>query len=211
MDNYTWITKTEAKIKYFLNDIDLQHLETKIAGCSYNKRSFSTLYCLDDIEYIFMIKHDIPREEIENRLEELQVKKENRKLKFQAGKKEKRDLRKNDLEKALKDKGLELRGDSKLCDGYIDGTIKDWSLGQIVRRMGEMKYLHEFCDFDSAYAKAEQEHQEEYEAGYYPDMSTFDRAEQIAITNSRGYPKVFPWEDKTQEIELISNIFSNII
>jgi len=49
--------------------------------------------------------------------------------------------------------------------------------------MGEMKYLHEYCDFDSAYAQAERENQEEYESGYYPDSSNFELAEIIALRN----------------------------
>ncbi len=75
MYEFKWITKTDAMNNYFLKDHELLYLETKTAGCSWNRRMTSTLYCQDDIEFIFMIKHGIEKEEMGALLEHLQEKK----------------------------------------------------------------------------------------------------------------------------------------
>lgn len=63
---------------------------------------------------------------------------------------------------------LQLREDSKLCQGYIDGTIKDWTIDQIVERMCQMRFLYEYCDMDDAYQEAKSEQCDGFNAGYFP-------------------------------------------
>lgn len=59
------------------------------------------------------------------------------------------NMRRNNLIDALQEYKLELRDDSKLCHGYINGTIKTHTIPQIVERMCQMKFLYEYCDFDN--------------------------------------------------------------
>jgi hypothetical protein len=49
---------------------------------------------------------------------------------------------------------------------------------------------------DDCKSEAYEEYQEELRAGYYPDCSVFDRAEDIALTKySKGrYPHIYPWQ-----------------
>jgi len=124
MSEIKWITKTDAKNNYFLKDDELINLEVKTAGCSWNKRKTSTLYKQNDIESYFMIKHNIERDEIENKLEELQEKKNEKKLKTARAKKEKEQQRREKLENELLKIGVEMRDDSNLCKGYINKLYK---------------------------------------------------------------------------------------
>ena len=80
---------------------------------------------------------------------------------------------------------MELCSDSKLCEGYIDGTIKDWTVEKIAERMCQMKYLFDYAGME--YQK------EEFENGYFPDMTVFEQAEDSALRKIGGYPKKWPW------------------
>ena len=79
------------------------------------------------------------------------------------------------------------------ADIYLKGGEKI----KIADRMCEMKYLYEYCDFDSAYQKAYEDQQEEYNAGYYPDCTVFEQAEMSVLSDVGGYPTVFPWLKKS--------------
>jgi hypothetical protein len=139
---------------------------------------------------------EITRYEIENKLNQLRAKKNERKLKLKNCKNKKKNERKEKLVKALEENVLEVRSDSKLCNGYIEGIIKGWNISKMVRRMGEMKYLHEYCDFDYTFIQADEEFKEEIEPGFYPDMTKFERAEEISLNKNDGYPKIIQWQAK---------------
>jgi hypothetical protein len=99
------------------------------------------------------------------------------------------------LVKALKEASLELREDSYLCSQYIAGRLeKDWTVSKIVRRMGEMKYLHEEMD----YKKFLQMGRKEKDADSDDESRVSEWAERLALLTLLGgaYPEVFPWEEK---------------
>jgi hypothetical protein len=103
----------------------------------------------------------------------------------------KKDLRRLELEEALAKYKLVIRGDSRLCNGYIDGTLKDWNISQIVKRMCQMKYLYEYTDFQKIYDNVWR-HQDRY---YSDPEEVFEEAEHMTIKKNGGYPRIFPWMD----------------
>lgn len=197
-DKYKLVYKTYVKQKYF---VDVAELE----GCEHFKTQFKrfperTLYKLSDVLRVFCVKYGINPDDFDainqklNYLREYHAKiKDERKRNKQIKQTSLREQRKAALIKQLTLYGLELREDSKLCQGYIEGTIKDWTVSNIVHRMCQMKYLYEYCHMDECYEEAERDQQEELDAGYFPDCSTFELAELIALNRYGGYPARWPW------------------
>jgi hypothetical protein len=87
---------------------------------------------------------------------------------------------------------MKIRGDSKLCKGFIDGTIKE-SVDYVVERMCQIRYLFDYCDLQHFFDIAKKERQEELNAGYFPDEPLFDHAERLALKEHGDFPKVYPW------------------
>jgi len=104
--------------------------------------------------------------------------------------------RRTALIKALGECGLELRNDSELCSGYIDGTIED-SLEWVVKRMCQVKYLYEYCNIKAYFNEAGQSVREEYREMHepIPKGAVFEEAERLALKkyNKGRYPEKFPW------------------
>ncbi len=101
----------------------------------------------------------------------------------------------------LKKRGLELRKDSALCSSYINGKT-DLDINYIVQRIGEMKYLYEYCDMENIKNQVYNDYVfNEYVKNYEGTIST--QAEKIALEkHSHGvYPKIFPWEKNKSEID----------
>lgn len=114
----------------------------------------------------------------------------------------KRQKRHDKLVEALRASGLELRADSKLCTGYINGTIKDWTVKRIVERMCQMKYLYEYANMNQSYQDIRDAEEEDFEfvrdkyprgTEYYPGPRVVVYAEELALQRSGGYPAVWPW------------------
>lgn len=101
--------------------------------------------------------------------------------------------RKNKLITKLRQYKLELRNDSKLCQGYISGSIKDWDIDDIVNRMCQIHYLFNYCNMNKYIKQANDEQNEEFNAGYIPDISVFDQAEMIVLKEIGEYPEIWPW------------------
>lgn len=109
----------------------------------------------------------------------------------------KKDIRRDELISALHARGLELRNDSRLCEEYINSGNED--INYVVKRMCEMKYLHEYIDFNHYYDLAYDEHKDLLKAGFYPDCTVFEEAEEMALKSVGGYPTVFPWFDPNEK------------
>ena len=198
---YKLIFKSRVKTEYFLQKEDLKNLEDfESYNVAYRNNPNCVLYKLSDVIKIFCTKHDLDKNDvigIKNKINELhELKKQKqveRKQKIQENKTIMSNKRKNKLKNALEQYGLQLRDDSKLCQGYIDGSIKDWTIDGIVKRMCQMKYLYDYCDMDDCYVEAYEKQQEEYDDGYFHDCSILDQAESIALEKHGDYPKVWPW------------------
>lgn len=61
--------------------------------------------------------------------------------------------RRKDLTRELSKLGCgPIRSDSRLCAGFVDGSVRakpngqQWTAKRVARRMAEMKYIHEYCE-----------------------------------------------------------------
>jgi hypothetical protein len=120
-----------------------------------------------------------------------------------------RNERKQQVNNALQEAGLELRSDSKLCQKYIDG--EPINLDDVVKRMCQMRYLYEHCNMNEcrniAYNKYKKSQYNEYDRydddqcnndyDEKPQYTVSDMAEKIALQKySNGkYPDIFPWQN----------------
>jgi len=195
LDKYNLMTKTYSKTTYFLTDDDINDLNSIKADSTYGP---ATYYTLEDIKNVFCEKYDIIPENIDNKLKELNKQKEYLQQEKMNKKEEKKNKRCESLTKALNKADLELRGDSKLCENYINGEVKDKNLADIVERMCQMKYLFEYCHMDECKEKTSKEYYETLNAGYFPDFDIFVEGERIALEKySNGeYPDIYPWIKK---------------
>ncbi len=191
----TWICKSTAKNKYHLTDNDLENLTYReVKNPHYRCAAPMMLYEENDVIDYTCKKFTCSFNELHNRIAILDaVKKEkekNLKQKRNIKQKERRDM----LISALDKVGLKIRSDSRLCSGYINGTIKDWTLEDIVERMCQMKYLFDYCDM-STYLSSTIHETREYR-GYYDKEEVFEMAEHEALQKHGGYPKKYPWINK---------------
>jgi len=198
LDKYKMISKTKAMILYHLYEDDLSDLNVVKEKCSYGP---ATYFTVADVKEKACEVHNVLAKNLDSHIEKLTNHKlklaKERKDKILQNKQNKEDNRKAKLSVALKKAGVELRNDSTLCKKYIEGD-KDlnYSMDKIVKRMCQMKYLFEYCHMDECRAEAYLKHSEVLDAGYYPDCSVMDEAEDIALTKySNGkYPHKFPWQ-----------------
>ena len=173
------VCATNARQHYFLSAKDLLELPCVRFG---KKR----LYNRDDLQKAAGKKHGaVDPTEI---LKILKCNREERIAFRKANSEERREKRRVHLTALLSKYGLELRDDSKLCQGYINGTVKDKSPEWIVSRICQMKYLYDYCDMKSAFKAAKQLKTEN------PDIFVKETAERIALSKVGGtYPRQFPW------------------
>lgn len=196
-DKYKLLCKKTVKDMFSLTDNDIDNLEY------YDYQGYRCsmkLYEVSDVKNVFCAKYYVNRannDEIIRIAQEIKEEKirskTERSERIELKRKENMIKRKADLVKALSDYKLEFRNDSNLCSGYVDGSIKGWTVSRIVHRMCQMKYLYDYCDMDKYYEKAYKNHKEEIKAGYYPDTSVSDDAEGMALKKAGGYPDVWPW------------------
>jgi hypothetical protein len=186
-----YLTKTDAKKDYFLTDSELLTIESIQKPNPYRKRTMMTLYKKNDIIEYLKYKYDTSSfTTVEEKISELKSRKESRTKARMLTLQNKRNNRKYELCNELAKYGLRFRTDSKLCQGYIDGTIKDKSLEWICQRMCQMKYLFEYCHIDQEIQKVKQE---KYFDDEYMYESPFDIAEERILNRIQKYPDVYPW------------------
>ena len=120
------------------------------------------------------------------------VREENKRLR--EGKKK----RKADLLSALSKKGLELREDSRLCKEFIENESRDYSLGEIVTKMVEMRFFFEYTDYERIRDRMKREEilsqRELFGRGFYPvDMDEIsESAKSEALARYKGDRSVIP-------------------
>lgn len=99
--------------------------------------------------------------------------------------------RRTELSAALAAQGLKLRSDSWLCEQYLKhGPTAEWPLAAVVRRMAQMKYLHEHTDYRNILRDIRNDIRECGER--WDAVETAEDAEQQALPRG-GYPAVWPW------------------
>ena len=99
--------------------------------------------------------------------------------------------RRAELTAALAAQGLTRRSDSWLCEQYLKrGPTAEWPLEAVVRRMAQMKYLHEHTDYRAILRDIRNDIRECGER--WDAVETAEDAEQQALPPG-GYPAVWPW------------------
>jgi hypothetical protein len=102
------------------------------------------------------------------------------------------ELRHSELATALHSFGLKIRGDSFLCSQYIrEGPTWDWPLQNVVRRMAEMKFLHEYTNYASALQCIRDDYRAE--GRWWNRHETEAEAEHLVIRQHGGWPAIWPW------------------
>jgi hypothetical protein len=163
---YTTMCATLAKYIYHLSDADLAELRTIETK---NRLGWaSKLYIGGDLMSKYCQKYSV-KEYAANEITWLNPNPEK--------------TRRAALTIALSDNNMPLRDDSKLCQGYIAGSLTDWTINQIVLRMCQVKYLIEY--WQECFVEAKRE--------VLAYESVFDRAERIAMRRYGKYPDKFPW------------------
>jgi len=198
LPKYNFITKTDAKNEYLVKDEDLAELESHKVPSNYGRRSFALLFNKLDVMQKSCERHSTSMDELssvlESKIHAKQAKSAARRIKMQENRTAREIPRRNRLVEALQVAGLDLRSDSKLCQMFIAGERDD--LDHIVRRMGEMRYLYDYCHMNECRDEAYEWIKEERQLLGHCDYSVNDIAEEIALRKySRGrYPLVFPWQ-----------------
>lgn len=196
LPRYNFITKSDAKEDYLVKDEDLNGLDAHQVSSRYGSRQFALLFNKLDIMHKSCERHSTTLEELssvlESKKQDKYAKSLARKMKIQENRNMREALRREQMIDALRVVGLELRDDSKLCQLYIEG--KTDNLSQIVRRMGEMRFLYEYCHMEECRDEAYKNMREERDLFGHCDTTVQDIAESIALAKySRGqYPEVLP-------------------
>ena len=203
LEEYTLVYKTYIKKDYMIDIEELSHCDTYTRIVHRNTEA--TLYKLSDILDVFCIVYKIDRNNkkaIEDKRQELIQEKEKkleaRREKARLKKKSERKQRRQELMEELNKYGLELRGDSKLCMGYIDGTICNWDMNEIVERMCQMRYLYDYCDMDKLLEQVKKSRKGDR---WDHDTSVFDDAEFLALNKCKGYFVIWPWMIPNQQAQ----------
>jgi hypothetical protein len=101
------------------------------------------------------------------------------------------ESRRAELSEALAEQGLAIRSDSWLCDQFMKhGETDDWPLHAVVRRMGEMKYLHLHTRYNSILRGLRDGIKAR--GKLWDPQETAEEAEKDALKTG-GYPAVWPW------------------
>jgi hypothetical protein len=139
------------------------------------------LYLASDLEKAAIEKYGDVKKEREKRAASRRKRREKEE--------ENRNQREDLLIDALEELGLSLRGDSSLCEEFIDGGLS-MSANEVAEEMAFMKYLHDFTDYRKR-VKAEVESLKEENEGYYP--TGVWRMASDAIKSQFVKPETWPW------------------
>ena len=188
------ITLTNAKKIYKLTYEELKNIKCDIRNNPHRRSLEMYLYDKEQVVNVFKLKYGLLDDyDVECKLKDFENKRNELSNKRLLNAMNSKLKRKKDLETLMAQYKLPIRGDSKLCKGFIDGSIKDYTVEEVVRRMCEMKFLYDYANIKDAFDEAREEQEEEFNAGYIPDCSLFEMAELIALKKCGGYPEVFPW------------------
>ena len=106
--------------------------------------------------------------------------------------KAKSEERRAQLEAALGVFRLELRSDSSLCNEFIRCAGRcDWTIDRVVRRMAEMRFLHEHTSYRNVLHDIRDEYRDMGER--WDAKETAREAEALAVARVGGWPARWPW------------------
>ena len=97
------------------------------------------------------------------------------------------------LTAALSAAGLTLRSDSSLCEMYLQsGEACGWTIPRIVKRMCQMKWLHEYTSYATELRDIRAACRDAGE--WWDAQETQDSAEHCVVSEHGGWPSVWPWQ-----------------
>jgi len=168
------IARTAAKQQYALTDGDLAALPRELRANPYGRSAAPmTLFNVWDVQCKAVDKH--------GSLSALQTVLDKRRLtaaKRRTTVSRRQDDRRHQLEEALQRRGLELRTDSRLCAGYIDGTLS-LTVEQVCRSMEEMRFFFAHTTYEACFDDAKEAARDH--KGYYDVDECSDVAKCAAL------------------------------
>lgn len=199
-EKYKLIYKTHINDQY---DIKIDNYNYQFYTQEWGRWPTRFLFKLSDVHDTFCQIHNIDRQDanaIEAKRQEITAEKLQLKIDRSQQRQQNRvintEKRRAKLIKALGQYGLELRPDSRLCNGYITGDIKDWNIKRICRRMCQMKFLYDYAGMEACYQEISNEIDEDDDEYFYNDNyreRILERAEALALSRIGGYPDQWPW------------------
>jgi hypothetical protein len=181
------ITKGRALGPEFcLGEKDLAMMEYEEAPNPHFRRAGAPmrLYALEDVLARSHAKHGGPAG-----VEAAAAKRAATAAKRAATKQEKCDNRRAQLMAALGEFRLELRSDSALCDSFI--RTGHMEIDQVVRRMCEMRFLHEYTPYRNVLYSIRDDWR--YMGERWDADETAEEAEAQALREVHGWPARWPW------------------
>jgi len=115
-------------------------------------------------------------------------KRTNRKLKIKQEKENKNEVRRQLLNKELAKYALPIRADSKLCNGYINGSLKDWSLEEVVEKTLQIRWLYEHTKYSE---ELDSHIKDEYKYEGHCDYQ--EATDEVQSSIIKEYGKGAPW------------------
>ena len=194
--NIDVVTKTGAKSTYLLKDGDLEGLTVHYVTNLHGGRHPINLFLESDIKdmaierYGSLEKLAIAHEERGVRLERNRERRRLRAIERERLEKKLRDARIDQLVDAMEAVGLEIRDDSKLCDGYIEGTL-GWTLQDVVDMCCEMHWLYNYTNYPTQLDKRLQKARENRYYFDYEEVEYYVRRR--VFKKHGGIPTVYPW------------------
>ena len=189
-DKYKTITKTTAKKEYFLNDDDLEKIDClEVNNPHYSCASSMKLYCVNQVIKLADEKYKSSFDQVKREKEEKRkIRQRNKKIKLKE-KENNENKRRQELQQALFKYDLKIREDSRLCQGYIDGSI-NWELTNVVKMCCEMHWLYNYTDYRSQIDKEIKENKNIFEYFNFEEIESDVRSD---VINKLGYPDTWPW------------------
>jgi transcription elongation factor Elf1 len=176
-DKYKLITATDAKKLYRLNDKELEDIDCiTTRNPHYRSAAPMRLFWEKQIADISLKKHVAKN----TTLEAAKLKAEESSSKRVANKAAKEDLIRKELENALSEFGLTIRGDSQLCQCYLSGrwgSITPMTAQQIALRMRTMHILHTHTRYEEKVS--EEIVRERSNVGYLPRHEYMEMVNEI--------------------------------
>jgi hypothetical protein len=201
---FACITKTRAKKEYLLTDDDLStfdHIEAR--NPYYRNSPAMMLFLKSDVEQYADEKH-------QGKLEELQAKRTKKSQTIKDNKVARQNIRTEELKTALEKVGLELRSDSRLCQGYIENKLdQEWTLDEIVSMCAEMRWLYQYTDYKKKLDQAVQDEAEaiaEWEGWHGAHRKAYDEVEpevRHKVLKSHPKPSIWPWQQNKTITEIL--------
>jgi DNA repair protein len=187
---YKLITKTTCKKEFCLSEKDLTGLDHVLSTNPYYRSSAPMMLFLEsDIkEYAYDKYGGV--DGLQNKLKKRQESLEKRRQ----TKKNVRENRKFEIQQELAMRGMNVRNDSKLCQGYINNTLDSrWTLEKVVDMMIEMKWLYEYTDYQQELDKQMNSYARHNHIPIYATYSYVEDDVRRHVLAKNPVPHELPW------------------